>query len=108
MAIRVAVFICVTSFLLGILFTHWIADSLTLWKINKTDERLWTAASYYHILVNGHPAFGYALLTAVITGGVCILLNLLDGQAYNLMFDGGSSCAYGFATFTSIHPVETI
>ena len=94
MAVRVAVFLCSTSFLLGILFTHWIADSLTLWKRSPaTDDRLWTAAAYYRILINGDRSFAYVVLAAAGLGAVSILLSLLDGQAENIMFDGASSCA---------------
>lgn len=80
---------------IGLLFTHWIADSLTLWKGPVTDEHLATAALYYHILTKGPSFFGwFANLAAGVTvlGGTAILWSFLDGAAGNIMFDGGSAC----------------
>lgn len=77
----------------GALFTHWIADSLTLWKSPVTDEHLWTAASYYSILTKGPPQILYFLFALLFLGGTTILWSFGDGQAGNLMFDGGSICA---------------
>ncbi len=34
----------------------------------------------------------YAMALTVLTGAVTILLSLRDGEAGNLMFDGGSIC----------------
>jgi hypothetical protein len=76
----------------GALFTHWIADSLTLWKSPVTDEHLWTAASYYSILAKGPVEILYFLSAVVVLGATTILWSLGDGQAGNLMFDGGSIC----------------
>jgi hypothetical protein len=76
----------------GTLFTHWIADSLTLWKSPVTDEHLWTAASYYSILVKGPAELHYFLAAVVALGGTTIFWSLHDGEAENLMFDGGSIC----------------
>ncbi|KDR81557.1 hypothetical protein GALMADRAFT_89631 [Galerina marginata CBS 339.88] len=90
MGVRAAVVVCVTSFLLGALFTHWIADSLTLWKSPVTDEHLWTAASYYSILAKGPAETLYFLAAVVILGGTTILWSLNDWRAGNIMFDGGS------------------
>lgn len=95
MGVRAGVVVCVTSFLLGSLFTHWIADSLTLWKSPVTDEHLWTAATYYSILANGPPEALYFLAAVVITGAITILWSLGDGQAGNIMFDGGSIFLFG-------------
>lgn len=110
MGVRSSVVVCVTSFLLGrfpflllnpmrhsdlfqgALFTHWIADSLTLWKSPVTDEHLWTAATYYSILAKGPPEILYFLSAVVILGGTTILWSLRDGEAGNIMFDGGSIC----------------
>jgi len=133
MAIRAAITISVTSFLLGmcpykiiacstlfpvhsnpacvcitgVLFTHWIADSLTLWKTPVTDAHLWVAARYYHVLTKGAPGVGYAVAVAATLGAVTILWSLRDGEAGNLMFDGGSICELSpfflntpFANFT--------
>ena len=80
------------TFELGTLFTHWIADSLTLWKSPITDEHLWTAASYYSILAKGPSQILYFLAAVVILGGTTILWSLNDLQAENIMFDGGSIC----------------
>lgn len=118
MGLRSSVVVCVTSFLLGqfhlslhilivtqsfqgALFTHWIADSLTLWKSPVTDEHLWTAASYYSILAKGPPEILYFLSAVVLLGGITILWSLRDGEAGNIMFDGGSICTI---RLTSIDP----
>jgi hypothetical protein len=77
---------------LGSLFTHWIADSLTLWKSPVTDEHLWTAASYYSIIAKGPIEILYILTAVVALGVMTILWSLWDGEAGNLMFDGGSIC----------------
>lgn len=79
---------------LGSLFTHWIADSLTLWKSPVTDEHLWTAALYYSSLAKATPLILYFLSAVVAIGAVTILWSFGDGQAGNLMFDGGSICAF--------------
>ena len=108
MGVRAGVVVCVTSFLLGplllslslasshpllgALFTHWIADSLTLWKSAITDEHLWIAASYYSILTKGPVEILYFLSAIVILGGTTILWSLRDGEAGNILFDGGSIC----------------
>ncbi|KAF7968569.1 hypothetical protein HWV62_30113 [Athelia sp. TMB] len=97
MGARAGLVVCVTSFLLGTLFTHWIADSLTLWKSPVTDENLWTAASYYSILAAGPSVAFYFLGTVVALGGAAILWSLGDGEASNLMFDNGSIFLYGTA-----------
>jgi hypothetical protein len=90
MGIRAAVVVCVTSFLLGSLFTHWIADSLTLWKSPATDQNLWIAATYYSIIANGSERIQYVVAAIVVLGATTILWSLRDGRAGNLMFDGGS------------------
>jgi len=95
MGVRAGVFVCVTSFLLGALFTHWIADSLTLWKSPVTDEHLWTAASYYSILAKGTNETLYFLAAVVALGAVTILWSLNDLRAGNIMFDGGSIFLFG-------------
>ncbi|KAI0713439.1 Shr3 amino acid permease chaperone, partial [Earliella scabrosa] len=94
--LRMSVVISATAFLLGLLFTHWIADSLTLWKSpeTQTDSRLWTAATYYSILMHGVPELGYLYAAVTLTGAVTILWSLRDGRAGNLMFDGGSIFLY--------------
>jgi hypothetical protein len=57
-----------------------------------TDEHLWTSASYYTILANGPVEIFYFLSVVVVLGGMTILWSLRDGEAGNLMFDGGSIC----------------
>lgn len=121
MAIRAAITISVTSFLLGMcpckhfipgplkqpvcackigmLFTHWMADSLTLWKTPVTDAHLWVAARYYHVLTKGAPGVGYVVASAATLGAITILWSLRDGEAGNLMFDGGSICEFHTSFF---------
>ncbi|KAF5391351.1 hypothetical protein D9757_002028 [Collybiopsis confluens] len=118
MGVRAAVVVCVTSFLLGALFTHWIADSLTLWKSPTSDQNLWIAATYYSIIANGPPLIQYTVAAIVLLGVTTILWSLRDGRAGNLMFDGGSIFLFCttiwmysysvlpniFALFTSLPP----
>ncbi|KAF8321569.1 hypothetical protein DL93DRAFT_2027333, partial [Clavulina sp. PMI_390] len=97
MGVRVAIVICATSFLLGCFFTHWIADSNTLWQSNVTDARLHTAANYYSIL-STMPSWMDALLVLIMTlSAVALIWSFWEGKAGNLMFDGAStflsSCA---------------
>ncbi|THH10187.1 hypothetical protein EW145_g1481 [Phellinidium pouzarii] len=90
MGLRVAFVICTTSFLLGILFVHWIADSLTLWKSFITREDIWTSAAYYSVHARAPAQLGYALAAVVTLGAATILWSFGDGAAGNLMFDGAS------------------
>lgn len=69
-----------------------MADSLTLWKSPVIDENIWKAASYYSILARSPVGLFYTFAFIVFTGAVTILLSLRDGEAGNLMFDGGSIC----------------
>ncbi|KAF8902085.1 Shr3 amino acid permease chaperone [Gymnopilus junonius] len=105
MGVRSAVVVCVTSFLLGALFTHWIADSLTLWKSPVTDQHLWTAASYYSILAKGPSQIFYVLAAVVLAGGATILWSLNDLRAGNIMFDGGSIFLFGTTIVMYINSV---
>ncbi|KAK7043618.1 hypothetical protein VNI00_008229 [Paramarasmius palmivorus] len=106
MGVRAAVVVSVTSFLLGALFTHWIADSITLWKQPITDTNLWTAASYYAILAKIPTEFSYFLASLVALGGTTILWSFRDGEAGNLMFDGGS--IFLFATTVVVYSYSVI
>ncbi|KAI0637395.1 Shr3 amino acid permease chaperone [Trametes polyzona] len=94
--LRMSVVVSATAFLLGLLFTHWIADSLTLWKSpeRQTDVRLWTAATYYAILMHGPPQLAYVYAGVALLGAATICWSLRDGRAGNLMFDGGSIFLY--------------
>jgi hypothetical protein len=106
MGLRVTVAVCATSFLLGALFTHWIADALTLWKQPVTDANLLTAASYYTILTRGPAYILYVLGFVVVLGGSTLVWSLKDGEAINFMFDGGSICT--LTILSSMHTgVET-
>ncbi|CAA7271750.1 unnamed protein product [Cyclocybe aegerita] len=105
MGVRAGIVVCVTSFLLGSLFTHWIADSLTLWKSPVTDEHLWTAASYYSILAKGPIEALYFLAAVVIFGGTTILWSLNDWRAGNIMFDGGSIFLFATTIAMYLHSV---
>ncbi|KAI0747651.1 Shr3 amino acid permease chaperone, partial [Daedaleopsis nitida] len=105
--LRMSVVISATAFLLGLLFTHWIADSLTLWKSpeTQTDSRLWTAATYYAILMHGPPQLAYLYGAVTLVVGVTILWSLRDGRAGNLMFDGGSIFLYSTAVAVYMYSV---
>ncbi|KAM5542597.1 hypothetical protein V8D89_003558 [Ganoderma adspersum] len=105
--LRMSVVVSATAFLLGLLFTHWIADSLTLWKSpeTQTDSRLWTAATYYAILMHGPPLLAYAYGIVAIVGAATICWSLRDGRAGNLMFDGGSIFLYLTAIAMYIYSV---
>ncbi|KIJ68927.1 hypothetical protein HYDPIDRAFT_105458 [Hydnomerulius pinastri MD-312] len=105
MGVRASVVVCVTSFLLGSLFTHWIADSLTLWKSPVTDEHLWTAALYYSILTKGPVQILYVLSAIIVLGGTTIFWSFHDGEAGNLMFDGGSIFLYGTTVIMYMYSV---
>jgi hypothetical protein len=105
MGVRAGVVVCVTSFLLGSLFTHWIADSLTLRKSPVTDENLWTAALYYSILTKGPVQIFYVLFGIIILGGTTIFWSFNDLEAGNLMFDGGSIFLYGVAVIMYAYSV---
>jgi hypothetical protein len=80
----------------GALFTHWIADSLTLWKSPVTDQNLWIAAAYYSIIARAPPQIFWALSAVVTLGGTTLLWSLNDFRAGNIMFDGGSICKLHF------------
>ncbi|KAH9923944.1 Shr3 amino acid permease chaperone [Epithele typhae] len=105
--LRMSVVVSMTAFLLGVLFTHWIADSLTLWKSpeRQTDSRLWTAATYYTVLMHGPPELAYLYAAATICGGATLFWSLRDGRAGNLMFDGGSIFLYSTAIAMYIYSV---
>ncbi|CCM07224.1 uncharacterized protein FIBRA_09569 [Fibroporia radiculosa] len=105
--LRMSVVVCATAFLLGLLFTHWIADSNTLWKSpeTQTDDRLWAAATYYAILSRMPMWLAYVYAAAAVFGGTTILWSLRDGRAGNLMFDGGSIFLYGSAIYIYIDSV---
>ncbi|TFK29885.1 hypothetical protein FA15DRAFT_581331 [Coprinopsis marcescibilis] len=105
MGVRAGVVVCVTSFLLGSLFTHWIADSLTLWKSPVTDEHLWIAANYYSILAKGPSELLQFLVAVVVLGGSTLLWSLNDLKAENLMFDGGSIFLFGTTIAMYLHSV---
>ncbi|KAJ7452506.1 Shr3 amino acid permease chaperone [Mycena galericulata] len=111
MGLRATVVVCVTSFLLGCLFVHWIADSLTLWKSgsgNLTEENLWAAAMYYSVLTRGTPIIFYFLAAVVALGAITILWSLGDGAAGNLMFDGGSIFLFGTTVVLYLYSVVPI
>ncbi|KAH9842560.1 Shr3 amino acid permease chaperone [Rhodofomes roseus] len=105
--LRMSVVICATAFLLGLLFTHWTADSLTLWKSpdTQTDARLWAAAAYYAVLARMPAWLAYIYAGVAAVGSLTILWSLRDGRAGNLMFDGGSIFLYGAAIYVYINDV---
>ncbi|KAF8515879.1 Shr3 amino acid permease chaperone [Gautieria morchelliformis] len=95
--LRASLVVCTTSFLIGILATHWIADGLTLWKSPPTDTHLYTSAAYYSLLAQAPHGMGVAVTAVALTGATSILWSLWDGRAGNLMFDGASFFLYGCA-----------
>jgi len=105
--LRTSVFISVVSFLLGLLFTHWIADSLTLWKTpeTQTDLRLWTSATYYSIISRMPIGLPYTYIAVIFLGATTLLWSLGDGRAGNLMFDGASALLYSTAVMMYIYSV---
>jgi hypothetical protein len=72
--------------------THWIADSLTLWKSPLTDAHLYTAAAYYSLLAKMGFSMAAAAVAVVTIGFMGLTLSVQDGEAGNLMFDGASMC----------------
>lgn len=97
--------ICLRHVPLGILFVHWIADSLTLWKPSVTNENAWTAAAYYGLFTRApRQVMGYALATIVTGGSVTIVWSFANLGAENLMFDGASICAF-FLFLFAVQPV---
>ncbi|KAK1232965.1 hypothetical protein PQX77_003879 [Marasmius sp. AFHP31] len=107
MSARAAVVVSATSFLLGSLFTHWIADSITLWKSPTADDtNFWIAASYYALLTKFPQRLCIALACIIVLGGSTILWSFKDGRAGNLMFDGGS--LFLFATTVAVYTYSVI
>ncbi|KIO24067.1 hypothetical protein M407DRAFT_244574 [Tulasnella calospora MUT 4182] len=94
MGLRAAGVTVATSFLLGILFTHWIADSLTLWQSPLTDDHLRTAAIYYSAFATQPQWMTWVLLGVTGIGATSLLASFRDGEAGNVMFDGASIFLY--------------
>ncbi|CAG7846578.1 SubName: Full=Uncharacterized protein {ECO:0000313/EMBL:CCA69817.1} [Serendipita indica DSM 11827] len=94
-----------TSFLLGCLMTHWIADSQTLWKSPLTDAHLYTSAAYYSLLAKMSLGMAATLVSVVTIGFMALMLSALDGEAGNLMFDGASIFLYGSAAAIYVYSV---
>ncbi|KAG8733395.1 hypothetical protein FRC11_006586 [Ceratobasidium sp. 423] len=92
MGVRAALAVCGTSFLLGTLSTHWIADWGTLWQPPLTDGHLRTSAAYYHILASMEGVLTLVPVAVAGLGGLALLWSFRDGRAGNLMFDGASIC----------------
>ena len=99
MGVRAALAVCGTSFLLGTLSTHWIADWGTLWQPPLTEAHLRTSAAYYHILASMEGALNLVPLAVAGLGGLALLWSFRDGRAGNLMFDGASIFLYSCAVF---------
>jgi hypothetical protein len=76
----------------GMLATHFVADSLTLWQSPVTDERLYVASQYYVLLSQTRMEVIYVIGAITLIGALLIVSSLFDGGAGNLMFDGGSLC----------------
>ncbi|KAG9122513.1 hypothetical protein FRC07_001072 [Ceratobasidium sp. 392] len=105
MGVRAALAVCGTSFLLGTLSTHWIADWGTLWQPPLTDAHLRTSASYYHILSSMADILKAVPVAVSGLGGIALLWSFRDGRAGNLMFDGASIFLYACAIFVYIYSV---
>ncbi|QRW27562.1 ER membrane protein SH3 [Rhizoctonia solani] len=95
MGVRAALAVCGTSFLLGTLSTHWIADWGTLWQPPLTDAHLRTSAAYYHILASMEGVLTLVPVAVAGLGGLALLWSFRDGRAGNLMFDGASIFLFG-------------
>jgi len=94
MGIRAAVAVLATSFLLGTMLTHWMADALTLWKVPLTDAHLFTAASYYTLLSTMPSIMIWVLVAVVLSGAIALFMCFSDRRAGNVMFDGASIFLY--------------
>ena len=46
------------------------------------------------MVTKGAPGIGYVVVATATLGAVTILWSLRDGEAGNLMFDGGSICEF--------------
>ncbi|ELU44892.1 EI24 domain-containing protein [Rhizoctonia solani AG-1 IA] len=105
MGVRAALAVCGTSFLLGTLSTHWIADWGTLWQPPLTDAHLRTSAAYYHILASMEGVLTLVPVAVAGLGGLALLWSFRDGRAGNLMFDGASIFLYACTVFVYYHSV---
>jgi len=105
MAIRASIIVATTSFIIGTLATHFVADSLTLWQSPVTDERLFVAAQYYVLLSQTPIEIFYVIGFITALGTLMIAWSLFDGGAGNLMFDGGSLFLYISAISVYIYQV---
>ncbi|KAG8933968.1 hypothetical protein FRC02_010806 [Tulasnella sp. 418] len=95
MGLRVAAVIVSTSFLLGILFTHWIADSRTLWQATFTEADIRAAAAYYSIFASLPVSMAWVMIGIASIGAAALWASLNDGNTGNIMFDGASLFLYG-------------
>ncbi|KAF8610304.1 hypothetical protein BDV93DRAFT_517447 [Ceratobasidium sp. AG-I] len=105
MGVRTALAVCGTSFLLGTLSTHWIADWGALWQLPLTDAHLRTSASYYHLLASMEPTLAAVPVAVSGLGGIALLWSFRDGRAGNVMFDGASIFLYACAIFVYFYSV---
>lgn len=92
----------------GSFFTHWIADSVTLWQSPLTDDHLHAAAAYYSILSTMPRWMEFVFVVIGVAAAAALLLNVYDGKAGNIMFDGASLCTSEkrhqiFECLTGIH-----
>ncbi|EJU05470.1 hypothetical protein DACRYDRAFT_19949 [Dacryopinax primogenitus] len=102
--IRAIVLVCVTSFFLGTLCTHWTADSLTMWNPPLTPAHLASAATYYAHLAH-LPAYMLWVLAGLALGGMGVLLtNFFDWRDVSL-FDWASLFLYAFSGFIYLYSV---
>ncbi|TIB92886.1 hypothetical protein E3Q19_01775 [Wallemia mellicola] len=89
--IRLCSILCSASFLLGTIFTHWIADHGTLWQ-TPTSESLSTALSYYRNLVSAPESMKMIIPIVASVGMMSLLIGLYNG------FGGDSAWVFEFAS----------
>ena len=76
------------------MYTHWIADSLTLWQSPLTDAHLRTAVTYYGLFATQPIWMTGTLVGVTLIGATSLLASFREGASGNLMFDGASLCEF--------------
>ncbi|KZO95712.1 hypothetical protein CALVIDRAFT_149848 [Calocera viscosa TUFC12733] len=102
--LRAIILVCLTSFFIGTLCTHWTADSLTMWNPPLTPDHLASAAQYYANLATLPPNMLYVLAGLALAGLAVLLTNFWDWRDVSL-FDLASLFLYGFSAFIYLYSV---